>query len=153
MQAGIYAVIASLITVLGTSVYGLRLFRQGKSLERQMVNKALLAEIKRLLVVVKQHLKWLGENRNLDLPLIPFTTPIYDEHAKNIGMLDDEFVAQAASFYGYIKFLNSLQKSRSDYLALNERELFYDMYLDALNRFCKNHEKDFDVAFKLYKLK
>lgn len=155
MQAGIIAAIGSILAVLVSALAGVFLFYRGKSIERQMVNKAILAEIKRLLAILPNHRDWLKECKisgNLDLPLIPFTTPIYDEHAKNIGMLDNEFVAKAASFYGYLQFLNALQKSRSDYLAVKKLQEFYDMYLRSLNTACDTYQKAFDGAFKLYEL-
>src|SRR5207253_2829570 len=122
--------IATLVGLLGV-LAGFILFYWGKRLERQSVNKAILAEIRRLIDVICRHKKWWLEGcmktGNTDVPLIPFSTPIYNEQAKNIGLLDRSIVAKVANFYGYVQFLNSLQVSRAGYLAVNKLPLFEQM--------------------------
>jgi hypothetical protein len=142
--------IATLVSLLGV-VVGISLFYWGKRLERRSVNMAILAEIRRLLDVICRHKKWLEENTgNIDLPLIPFSTPIYNEQAKNIGLLDHRVVANVASFYGYVQFLNSLQMSKAGYVEVNKLQLFEKMYLDSLKTFCKVYGNLFDKAFLHY---
>lgn len=147
--------IATFVGLLGV-LAGFILFYWGKRLERQSVNKAILAEIHRLINVVCRHKEWWLEDcikrGNTDLPLIPFSTPIYDEQAKNIGLLDRSIVANVASFYGYVQFLNSLQMSRAGYMALNKLPLFEQMYLDALETFCNVNRHIFKQAFSEFGL-
>jgi hypothetical protein len=105
--------------------------------------------------VVARHKEWLEEclkAGNNDLPLIPFSTPIYDEQAKNIGLLDRSIVGHVADFYGYVQFLNSLQASRAGYVAVNKLPLFEQMYLESLETFCKLNCDVFNQAFSDYHL-
>jgi hypothetical protein len=144
--------IATLVSLLGV-VTGITLFYWGKRLERQSVNKAILAEIRRLIDVVGRHKNWFEdciETGNTNLPLIPFSTPIYDEQAKNVGLLDPSVVANVANFYGYVQFLNSLQMSRVGYVAIDKLPLFVQMYLDSLETFCNVYRNAFDKAFSDY---
>jgi hypothetical protein len=146
--------IATLVGLLGV-LAGFILFYWGKRLERRSVNIAILAEIRRLIGVVCSHKEWLEgciETCDNDLPLIPFSTPIYDKQAKNIGLLDRNIVAYVASFYGYVQFLNSLQTSRAGYVAVNKLPLFEQMYLESLETFCNVHSEVFKQAFSDYGL-
>lgn len=147
--------IATLVGLLGV-LAGFILFYWGKRIERQSVNIAILAEIRRLINVVCRHKKWWLEdcikNGNTDLPLIPFSTPIYNDQAKNIGLLDRSIVANVANFYGYVQFLNSLQMSRAGYTAVNKLPLFEQMYLEALETFCNINRDIFKQAFSDYGL-
>jgi hypothetical protein len=147
--------IATLVGLLGV-LAGFILFYWGKRLERQAVNIAILAEIRRLINVVCRHKKWWLEEciktGNTDLPLIPFSTPIYDKQAKNIGLLERSIVAHVASFYGYVQFLNVLQMARAGYIAVNRLPLFEQMYLDALETFCHVNRAVFKQAFSDYGL-
>jgi hypothetical protein len=148
------ATITTLVSLLGV-LTGIALFYWGKYLERTSVNKAILSEVQRLIEVVRSHKDyWKSciENGNTDLPLIPFSTPIYNEHAKNIGMLKKRLVANVAKFYGYLQFLNSLQKAKQDFAAINKSQVFNEMYLESLERFCKRYESEFNKAFESYKL-
>ena len=145
--------ITTLVGLLGV-LAGFILFYWGKRLERLSVNKAILGEVHRLINVVRSHKKWWSEEcmktGNTDVPLIPFSTPIYNEQAKNIGLLDGNIVAKVANFYGYVQFLNSLQMSRAGYLAVNKLPLFEQMYLDSLEAFCSAYLIVFDKAFSDY---
>jgi hypothetical protein len=146
--------IATLVGLLGV-LAGFILFYWGKRLERRSVNLAILAEVRRLIDVVGSHKEWLEgciKTSDNDLPLIPFSTPIYDKQAKNIGLLDRSIVAHVASFYGYVQFLNSLQTSRAGYVAVNKLPLFERMYLGSLETFCKVNRDAFKQAFSDYGL-
>jgi hypothetical protein len=142
--------IAAALIALATSVI---LFRRGQSLERKATNKAILAEIHRLIkVVVPGHLGWNGRH-DLKYPLIPFSTRVYDEHLKDIGSLDDDIVAAVVEFYGYLGYINSLQPLREQYKKhSNERE-FEKQYDESLNRLVRDFHVRFDKAFKRYKLR
>ncbi len=148
--------IGSLLAVLITGYLSIRLFYRRRETESQRVNKAVAAEIHRLLkYVIPPHKDWwkrCQDSNDEDLPLIPFTTPVYDEHAKNIGMLDDDFVATAASFYGYVQFLNALQKSRKGYIKLNKLSMFVGTYQDALQNALDVYGNAFAAVFKRYGL-
>jgi hypothetical protein len=151
MDAHAIATLIGLFSVLA----GFILFYWGKRLEQQSVNIAILAEIRRLINVVGRHKEWLEESLKAgdnDLPLIPFSTPIYDKQAKNIGLLDRRIVAHVATFYGYVQFLNSLQMSRAGYMAVNKVPLFEQMYLESLETFCNVNRDVFKHTFRDYGL-
>lgn len=138
MIAPMIAAIGSVLAVLVTALTTVWLFYRGKAIEHRRINKAVLAEIHRLIHdVIPYHAKWWDDCTapsvgDEDLPLIPFTTPVYDEHTKNIGMPDEGVVADVATFYGYIKFLNSLQKSRDEYCKLEKVNKFIITYKRSL---------------------
>lgn len=146
--------ITAVISLLGV-LTGVILFYWGKKIERQSVNKAILAEIRRLIAVVGSHRDWWNDPKNTvnrDVPLIPFSTPIYDEQAKNIGLLDGSVVETVAEFYGYLQFINSLQKSRADYATIKKLNQFEEMYPKVLETFCQTYATAFDEAFQKYGL-
>ena len=146
--------ITAVISLLGV-LTGVILFYWGKKIERQSVNKAILAEIRRLIIVVGSHRDWWNDPKNTvnrDVPLIPFSTPIYDEQAKNIGLLDGSVVERVAEFYGYLQLINSLQKSRADYATIKKLNQFEEMYPKVLETFCQTYATAFDEAFQKYGL-
>jgi hypothetical protein len=149
-----FPAITAVISLLGV-LTGVILFYWGKKIERQSVNKAILAEIRRLITVVGSHRDWWNDPKNTvnrDVPLIPFSTPIYDEQAKNIGLLDGSVVETVAEFYGYLQFINSLQKSRADYASIKKLNQFEEMYPKVLETFCQTYTTAFDEAFQKYGL-
>jgi hypothetical protein len=144
--AAIIALIGSLLTVAGT-VY---LFWRGKSAERRATNKAVLAEIHRLLcVVMPSHDRWPGKE-DPAYPLIPFSTPVYREHLKNIGGLDDDLVELVVRFYGYIDYLNSLQALRAQYIAGGKTQEFNDQYKKSLSSVLTDFNGVFKKGFEQY---
>jgi hypothetical protein len=145
MDAQTITILISLLGVLA----GFILFYWGKRLERQSVNKATLAEISRLIDVISRHKDYYSKPGNRDLPLIPFSTPIYNEQAKNIGLLDNSIVANVVEFYGYVQFLNSLQMTKAGYTT-DKLPLFEEMYLRSLETFINTHSSVFDKAFRRY---
>lgn len=103
-------------------------------LEVHSLNRAIMAEVHRLLNVLRSHRKWWSDcmrDKNTDLPLIAFTTPVFDAQVKNIGRLNDSIVVHVAQFYGYVKFINSLQAARPGYGA--KLAAFDQQYLDVLD--------------------
>ncbi len=144
MGATLITTAGTIIAVSITAAGAAWRFYYERNTERRRINIALLAEIHRLLHdVIPRHWGWWESRRPPDdekLPLIPFTTPIYDVHAKNIGYLNEDIVANAASFYGYIKFLNSLQASKDEYEKLGDLSGFSNTYESAL-----------ETAFEVYK--
>ncbi len=103
--------------------------------EVRSVNIAVLAEIERLSQVLISHKVWwtgaMGSG-NTELPLIPFTTPVFDGQAKSIGQLKHTIVADVVRFYGYIRFVNALQSLRRVYKDLGKEAQFDDQYLHVL---------------------
>jgi len=146
--------IAISVSLLGILV-SLVIFIIGRYLERRRVNKALLSEISRLLVVLVKYRKFWDNcvtDSKTAIPLIPFSTPIYDKYVERIGMIDSKIVAEVAAFYGYLHFINSLQKTQQEYALLNKRNEFDKMYKDSLSTICNDYRSTFDEAFIKSKL-
>jgi hypothetical protein len=145
------AVIAAWVAVLGTVVaYWVR-----KWYEARTVNRAILAEINRLLVVLKSHEEfWCGRVKANDTQhvLLPFTHVVYSEQVKNVGMLRGELVADVVQFYGYVEFLNGLQASRKDYIAAGKSADFDHLYLTALQNCINLGETSFAAHFVSMKI-
>lgn len=147
----VYAAIAA-------GLFGLLLFLFTKYLERQSVSKALLAEIQRLLVVVPEHIghwsKWMEKSETQKHPLIPFSCDVYAKHVENLGLVDRKYVGSVVKFYGYLKFVNSLQKTQTKDWELhgNNPESFDHMYKASLERLVRDFGSAFDEAFKDYGL-
>jgi len=114
--------------------------------EEQRTNKAVLGEIRRLLIGIEEHRKWFEKLRPEERhrhPLIPFSYVVYKKQVGNIGSLESELVANAVQFYGYVEFLNSLQATRKEQRA----EDFDGGYLAALRRCTSEFYEKFDKDF------
>ncbi|HJZ94294.1 MAG TPA: hypothetical protein VKE40_25740 [Gemmataceae bacterium] len=147
-------VVAAVLTLAGsilTLAGAVFLFRRGKSLEKQSINRAILAEIHRLLEVVKEHIDWKGR-RDPKFPLIPFATPVYEKHLDNIGSLDDEIVTQVVRLYGFVAYLNALQALRQQYHDAGKSAEFAEQYESSLLRLVSDFEGKFDRAFERYRI-
>ena len=137
------AVIAALIAfaaTLGASWYD-------KYAEKKNTNKAILAEIHRLLGVVREHMGFKGR-KDPKYPLIPFSTPVYTEHVKNIGWVHKDIVALVVKFYGYLGYINFLQGLRQQYIS-NGKD-FDTQYEVSLNRLLNDYGGKFDRRFAEY---
>jgi hypothetical protein len=146
---GLAGTIAASLIALTSAVF---VFRRGQSLEKKATNKAILAEIHRLVkVVLPKHLQWSGRH-DPKYPLIPFSTRVYDEQVKNIGSLDDDVVAPVVEFYGYLGYINSLQVLRDQYKKHSNEQEFEKQYDDSLSRLLRDFQTKFDHAFERYKL-
>jgi hypothetical protein len=125
----------------------------GRNREVKSVNTAVLAEVKRLLGVVKRHEAWwnglMQAGDTTGYPLIPFSHPIYGKQVKNIGRLPPEIAGRIATFYGYIGFLNSLQNARGQYRQVTA---FDSMYHESLVTFILSFDGQFDDAFAKFGL-
>lgn len=140
------ALLAAAITFIGTAIRDL-LRRRG---EVRSINTAFLAEVQRLIVVVRRHSTWWNElpRPGYEIhPLIPFTHPVYTTHSKNIGKLEPPVAGKVAKLYGYIQFLNALQATREQYLASNNYGEFDKLYKDALKNFLEAFEDAFREDF------
>ena len=125
-------------------------------IEIRNINIAVLAEIQRLLGVVEGHKNWWQERINAndtDFPLLPFTTPVFDLQANNVGQIHTRIVAQVVTFYGYIKFINALQADRQKYVAGGKAKEFDEQYLRVLEGLSHNFKATFDSAFRDYGLR
>ena len=143
----IAAIVGGLIAIAGTaSSYLYRGYH-----EKMVVNKAILAEVSRLLIVLNSHtVFWkhcIDSNKTNHFPLIPFTTDVYKQHVNKIGVINQLIIAHAVKFYGDVEFINALQKQRGNYG--NPLE-FNCQYLNTLKTIVADYSKVFDAAFKKY---
>ena len=135
-------VIAALVAFIGTVVA----FFVRKSLETRSINRAVLAEIKRLTEVGVSHQKWWKERidqKDTDQPLIPFSHDVYKGQVKKIGVLRHDLVGKAVRFYGYVDFLNALQGTREQYAKLGKLPEFDQRYLKSLRTCIENFGEAF----------
>lgn len=146
---GLVGTIAAALIALASAVF---IFRRNLTIEKKATNKAILAEIHRLIkVVVPNHLRWNGRH-DPNYPLIPFSMRVYDEHLKDIGSLDDDIVAPVVEFYGYLGYVNSLQPLREQYKKHGNEDEFAKQYDESLTRLLQDFQSRFDKAFQRYKL-
>lgn len=149
MEAPVIALVGSILAVAGTVF----LFWRDKLLEKKSINKAILAEVQRLLQVIREHYDWPGR-RDQRYPLIVFSTPVYHEHLKNIGHLDDDIVVLVVKFYGYLGYINVLQTLRPQYPSAADKTPEFDkQYEQSLARLLQDYEGKFDQAFDRYNCK
>lgn len=152
METDVVVAVVVLVGSLLAVASSIFLFFRGKSFERRSTNKAILAEIHRLLtVVVIDHQRWKGK-QDPKYPLIPFSTPVYQEHLKNIGGIDDDIVALVVKFYGYLGYINSLQALRDQYIKAEKGSEFNDQYDESLCRLRRDFRDKFDEAFRRYNI-
>jgi len=152
MEAGIIAALVALAGSILSVASAIFLFLWRKVLETRSTNKAILAEVYRLLqVVVPDHAAWKGKT-DPKYPLIRFSTPVYRAHVKNIGRLDSKIVALVVEFYGYLAYINSLQALRPRYSTAGIDSEFNDQYQKSLNRLLEDFKGKFDVHFAKYNI-
>ena len=140
-------VAAALIAFLGAAL----VFLSRKLLEQRSVNRAVLAEMQRLIEVITRHEAWwstLIAKKATNHPLLPFSYPVYSSQVKNIGTLTGSVVVRAVRFYGYLEFLNALQCARPQYTAANKADEFDDLYHGALQQFLHAFGTAFEKEFK-----
>ena len=119
--------------------------------EERRVNIAVFAELQRLLTVIEEHKSWWEDrmkNNDTAFPLIGFLTPVFDQHGKDLGQIDITVVAKVVKFYGYLKFINSLQSERKNYISAGKSNDFDQQYLDVLNRILSDYKAEFNDVFK-----
>jgi hypothetical protein len=138
------AIIGALVSV-GTLFYNQRS-------QRDALNMAILAEIQRLLAVLESHRDWWKNAKDRNVPLIPLSTPVFDEHEQDIGLMDAHAIARVVNFYGDIKFINALQNKRSDYIDKTKSDEFDQQYLRTLSGAVDRHKGRFDKVFGDYGL-
>src|SRR5229473_3922957 len=105
----ILQVVIPLITIAGGF---LTYFIQSRS-EDRAVNKAILAEVNRLITAGRRHYDWWGSlTARISKPLVPFSYAVYKQNVKNVGVLAEDLVGAVVQFYGYLQFINDLQIRR-----------------------------------------
>ncbi|GGB05510.1 hypothetical protein GCM10011511_31080 [Puia dinghuensis] len=94
------------------------------------------------------------QNNNTGLPLISFSTDIYDNFSKRIGVLDKKYGAHAIRFYGVVKFINQLQESRDKHVPIDKVGDFDHAYKTALCHLLEDFyfSTAFDSSFTHYKI-
>lgn len=140
------AIWVAVITLLSTAAG----FFWRKHLERRSINRAILAEIRRILIVARKHRDWWAKRikeEDTNHPLIPFSHAVYSQQVANIGALTNRLVARAVTFYGYVGFINSLQAARPEYGAEKKAD-FDQRYLGTLTTFLEDYEHAFDKDFE-----
>ena len=119
------------VAILGFVFYFIR-----KLWENSSVNKAILAEAKRLLSVAREHKKFwqerVADKTTSHHPLIPFSHVVYDKQVKNVGVIKRGLVAEVVRFYGYVDYINSFQALRKQYEDAGHTNEFNKMYLRTL---------------------
>lgn len=116
--------------------------------ERRRTNRAVLGEIRRLLIAIKEHQHWYeakvppGDRANY--PLIPFAYTVYKKQLNNVGTLDRKLVAKAVQFYGYVDFLNTLQSLRKEHRPSD----FDQIYVSSLDRCVSEFFAKFNDEFE-----
>lgn len=146
--------IAIWVAIIGGLFSILAVFYKNWNEERR-VNIAVFAELQRLITVIEEHRTWWeGRVKNNDtaFPLIAFLTPIFDQHGKNLGHIDTKVVAKVVKFYGYLKFINSLQAERPSYTAAGKSKEFDQQYLDVLTRISRDYKAEFNEVFQRHGL-
>jgi hypothetical protein len=142
---------AVIIAVAGSIAAAIR-FLYIKIEQHKSFNRALLSEISRLLRVIVRHKRFWSEcikNGDTDLPLINFSTDVYDTLIKEWRDVDSSYAAAAASFYGYIGFLNRLQGTKDKYPG-DKMKMFDAIYLNALEAINRDYFNKFDKAFEKF---
>jgi rRNA processing protein Gar1 len=126
-----------------------------KLLESRSANIAVLAEIQRLLKVLDRHKTWWEaciKSGDTQMPLVAFTTPVFDEQVKTIGNVNSRVVANVVAFYGYVKFINAIQGEKSKYVSAGKEDQFNAQYLGILSNVLRDYRGKFDEAFRKYHL-
>ncbi len=140
------AIVGALIAVAGAAVS----LRYRTRRETLLTNKAILSEISRLLFVIDRHEKWWNgciQSKNTNQPLIPFSTDVYREQVKKIGVIDDSVIVHVVKFYGYVSYLNALQALRTQYAS---QQAFEQQYLQSLQTLLSDYRSAFVAAFKKF---
>jgi hypothetical protein len=144
-DAAIWA--AVLAAILGLASYFIQ-----KAAEARSTNRAILAEINRLLQVVKEHRAFWEHTVKLKTtanhPLIPFSHVVYSGQVANVGVIHRKLVAKVVVFYGYVDYLNSLQALYERYDKAGHIDVFNEMYLRGLKKLLDDFEKVFESAVK-----
>lgn len=124
--------------------------------KRKTINITILTEVARLLEVTSAHLIWWSgkiKEKDTDQSLIPFQAPVFDSQMENLGSLDRRYAGAIVRFYGYVKFVNSLQETQAHYRKRRQAAEFDESYEDALKKLISIYGEIFRPAFAEYGIK
>lgn len=132
------------------AVLGLISFVVRKIWEDWSINKAVQAEIDRLMEVIRRHRDFWQEcvanGTTSHHPLIPFRHVVYDKQVKNLGVIYGGKVDAVVRFYGYVDYLNDLQLLRKHYDNSENSSEFNEMYIGTLSRMLGLFKSTFPVS-------
>lgn len=132
---------ATFFAALVTGFVGLVLYRLRNWRQERSVNKAILAEVQRLLEVIERHREFWDarvKDKTTDHhPLIPFAHIVYDKQVANVGVVRGNKVASVVRFYGYVDYLSRFQALRDSYERAGNTDEFNTMYIGILDRMLK----------------
>ncbi len=141
LNSAIWVALIALIPVFASKMY-----------EKHSTNKAILAEIYRLLKVVAAHRHFLqrcvDEGSTDRRTLIPFTYRIYSTQIQNIGVIRPGVVAKVVKFYGDIDFINAYQALKDPSAKTGHLDEFNGAYLRFLSSILEEFEPGFQREFK-----
>jgi hypothetical protein len=143
----------AIITALLTAVSTVIAYFYQRWDNHATINRSLLTEISRLLAVIDSHYRWwkpCSAKEKIQMPLLPFTTDIYDQSIENIGSLNRDYASLIVGFYGYVRFLNNLQKAREGYKKFPDK--FSDHYTDAIEKLLQRYGTQCSIAFQHYNI-
>ncbi|MEA2603500.1 MAG: hypothetical protein QOF89_4492 [Acidobacteriota bacterium] len=123
--------------------------------EKLAVTRAVLAEVSRLLAILPRHRAWWEDCRakgDTDLPLIAFSTDVYDKLSDRLGHLPPHIIATVVNFYGFVKFLNSIQQTRVQYSQAEKLNDFAEFYAAELAAVATEFRPLLADAFSKYRV-
>jgi hypothetical protein len=147
LAGGLAAVLAAAIAG------GIALWEYSKNQNdrRLSLNRAVLAEIARLLAVLDGHYRFWSDAMDQGgarPPLIPFTMDVYRHAVADIGSMNPALVADVVRFFGYVRFINAFQRSHGRHVELG-REAEFDMrYQEIVYTVLTDFGATFHEAFK-----
>lgn len=139
--------------MVGATVAFGSLFFQRRN-ERLAINRAILAEVSRILAIIPRHREWwegCRKSGQVNVPLIEFSTAVYDKMTDKVGLIHPAHIAAIVSFYGFVGFLNNVQKTADSYSdddRLKKFAAFYSKTLSQVERF----KAVLQPAFRKYKV-
>lgn len=139
---------ATFLAAVATGLFSLGLYAVKKWGRDRTVNKAILAEVQRLIEVIERHRNFWDEcvtKKTTDHhPLIPFAHVVYDKQIANVGVVFGNKVAAVVRFFGYVDYLNRFQGLREFYDHAGNTDEFNTMYIGVLDRLLKMFRCTFD---------
>lgn len=82
--------------------------------------------------------------------MIALETPVFDNQMQNLGDLDRRYAGASVRFYGYAKFINSLQETQAHYRKRRKGAEFDERYEKAVSDLLKFYTETFRLAFDEY---
>lgn len=122
--------------------------------ERLAINRAILTEVSRILAVIHRHLEWWEGCRTrgqVNVPLIEFSTAVYDKMTDKVGLIHPAHIATIVSFYGFVGFLNKVQKTADSYSDEDRLKEFAPFYSKTLGQ-VEDFEPLLQSAFRKYRV-